>query len=146
MGELVATLTAHHRAVEGLVGRIDSQIAAAQFVEASATLNGMRDALLGHLAMEDGQLYPQLVAAAERTGQAGLATVARTFATNMASISTGLIAFFTRYPDGASLQRPTFAREWKSICAVLGDRIQQEESTLYPLHAKLMSGARPGSK
>lgn len=106
-----------------------------------------KELLTRHLRKEDTMLYPALRqsgarGAAGQSGQAGqadLGHVADDFATEMQSLSGGLLDFFTRYDadagrgDAGGLD---FARELGRIIIALKLRIQREESRLYPAYEK----------
>lgn len=95
-----------------------------------------KELLSRHLRKEDTMLYPALRQAA---GKGDLGNVADAFASEMQSISGGLLEFFARYDastgvvDAGGLD---FARELGRIIIALKMRIQREESRLYPAYEK----------
>jgi len=106
-----------------------------------------KELLTRHLRKEDTMLYPALrqsgargaAGQAGQNGQVDLGHVADDFATEMQSISGGLLDFFARYDadagrgDAGGLD---FARELGRIIIALKLRIQREESRLYPAYEK----------
>ncbi len=104
--------------------------------EVGVALDRLRQAVERHLALEDTDLYPSLSRLAEEKNQTGLSTTARMFSDNMKRISASMMTFFERY-RGKQIDQAVFARDWKGIRDVLQVRFQSEESTLYPMYARL---------
>ncbi|MDI1296539.1 MAG: hemerythrin domain-containing protein [bacterium] len=86
--------------------------------------------LIAHLALEDRILYPAMQRAPDdRT---------RTVAAKLQTETGALAEVFTRYMSSWTDER--IAREWRAFCAetqqilkALGERIEREDRTLYPL-------------
>ena len=133
---LIERLSEQHRQVETLVAGVTEALAHNRLARSRELLISIRSALLGHLALEDLELYPALIVAAQRAGLREEEQLARTFATNMERISQQLKEFFARHTshhaDSAALKH-----EFPSMLKALAARIQSEETMLYPLYTKL---------
>lgn len=133
--DLVATLKEQHAAVQKLVGALDEAIGRGDDAKCRELMRTMGSALMGHLALEDRELYPGLVKFAEEQDDRHLATVARTFMENMARISGALVGFVERHSSGnVGLDR--LRAEWPAVRQTLAQRIAAEETTLYPLFVR----------
>ena len=96
-------------------------------------LNSVKALLLAHLKLEDVKLYPALRQAAEKNAQ--LRSTVTIFAKDMELISKAALDFFDKYSK--SQNTVEFARDFGSLFAVLSNRINREESTLYAEYQKL---------
>ena len=134
MSSLVATLKAQHVAVQKMATEISKFLERKNIAGISAKLAELKAALLGHLELEDKNLYPALIKAAEKKDPAAVET-ARMFSTNMVGISSVLVGFLKKY-EGKSFSADAFAQDWQGILGALGARINSEEATLYPLFEK----------
>jgi hypothetical protein len=101
----------------------------------SATATGLRETLvkmnakLGlHLAMEDKDLYPNLM----KSGQGEVAAVAKRFVEEMGGIGAAFKEYLKKYPTGAAIEAnwEAFKTESGGILKVLGGRIEKEERDL----------------
>ncbi len=142
---LINTLKSQHQAVIGLVGQINDAVVRKDQPAIQKHLDVLGKALLGHLAIEDTELYPALIKAAETSGQDNLATTARLFATNMTFITRALKHFLGRYGTGAKFEMKTFPDDWKNIVSSLDARIRAEETTLYAMYEKV-TAAKAGPR
>lgn len=87
-----------------------------------------------HLAMEDDSLYPRLAS----SDNAQARTVATTFLQEMGGLAEVFTAFSRKWQVSAIEADPQgFTAESRKVLAALGDRIQRENSVLYPLADKL---------
>lgn len=96
--------------------------------------------LMTHLALEDRILYPALL-------QADGSDV-RTAATKLQTETGTLAACFSLYmtqwsDDRIAREWPAFCRDTETILRALGERIDREERTLYPLAERVDTSARP---
>ena len=136
MSTLLDSLLQQHAQIHELVRQLDAHLAASKLNEVAPTLERLRSTVERHLALEDADLYPSLARLAEEKKQTGLSATARMFSDNMKRISASMMAFFERH-RGRQIDPVSFAREWKGIRDVLLVRFQSEESTLYPMFARL---------
>ena len=134
MSSLVATLKAQHVAVQKMATEISKLVERKNIAGINAKLTDLKTALLGHLELEDKNLYPALIKAAEKKDPTAAET-ARMFSTNMVGISSVLIGFLGKY-EGKNFSADAFAQDWQGILGALGARINSEEATLYPLFEK----------
>lgn len=140
---LIQTLKSQHAAVLEMVKQMDARLEREDIPGAARLLTPFRRALEAHLALEDGELYPRLIQAADEKRDATLGQTARLFASNMGHISQLLRQFLAKYEGKASLELEPFRREWRAVAEVLGSRVDQEEKMLYPLYARVDGPAAP---
>lgn len=143
MNTLLTTLHAQHRAVATLAAEVSDAVAHGDCDGIQRSLHALRAALGAHLALEDAELYPALSRAAEQTGLALPTSIARTYEHNMTAISTALTAFLDSYHEQRWAQPNAldeFRRDWALVSQLLADRINSEETTLYPLYASWVGG------
>jgi hypothetical protein len=80
--------------------------------------------------MEDESLYPNLAKSADTKVKG----VADKFIKEMGGIAKAYLAYADKWTDKAVKENPKgFISETNGIIKVLGERIQKEESELYPL-------------
>jgi hypothetical protein len=137
MKDLVITLTAQHQSVLRMVASINGKVQKGDVQGISHALGDLRDALLAHLELEDRELYPNLIRAAEKQNQPNIVNATKTFATNMIDITGVLKQFLVRF-EGPKLDVNAFKPEWERIVGTLAARITSEESTLYPMFNQWM--------
>ena len=131
---LLDTLQREHAELTGLATQLDERIAASDLFGAHAAVLELKHALVAHVVLEDQQLYPSLVRAATRSGEGQSALTARTFAANMARVSSRLLAFVAR---DEAIGLAELADQWPAMKADLLARIDAEERTLYPMFRRL---------
>lgn len=138
--DLIATLKAQHGEVQKLMESFEQSLSKNEGAKAKELITTIGGALVGHLALEDRELYPALVKLAEQKNDQHLAMVARTFMENMSRISGALIGFIDRHSNpNVGIDR--LKAEWPAIRQTLGERIMSEESTLYPLYTRALKRA-----
>ena len=103
--------------------------------EGRALLHRTGQLVLAHLEREDRQLYPALRA------QPATRTLARQYADEMTQLTPAVVAFFDSYREG-SADPLGFKRSLGQLLAVLQQRIQREEGTLYPAYETHCADAR----
>ncbi|UGB38245.1 hemerythrin domain-containing protein [Frateuria soli] len=103
--------------------------------EGRERLQKARQAMLAHLDLEDGQLYPALEAHPSTTG------LARRYAVEMRQLTPALLAFFDAY-HGSDPDPQAFSRSLGQLLAVLQQRIRREEGQLYPAYEAHCEKAR----
>lgn len=96
-------------------------------------LFSLKSTLLGHLNVEDAQLYPPLRAEAEKNQ--ALKRTLDVFARDMETVSKDVFLFFDKYSNGGSGMQ--FAKDFGHLYALLSHRISKEENILYPEYEKL---------
>lgn len=133
---LIATLKSQHETLRQSVQLIDEALAAGDPSKLRAALEGFTTLLSSHLQQEDAELYPGLVKAAQEKKDAHVERTAQLFSTNMARISESLSAFLRRQGK-QQLQPSAFEREWRGFVAVLNQRLESEESALYPMYLRV---------
>ncbi|HVG62229.1 MAG TPA: hemerythrin domain-containing protein [Hyalangium sp.] len=131
---LIATLKQQHQELVRLVGEMNVVLERGDEAAVFAVLSSLSQALRTHLALEDREVYPALVRAAEASGDAKMLETARLFADNMQRITESLKDFLARHETSFHLER--FRTGWSTLSGVLAKRIESEETTLYPLYEK----------
>lgn len=132
--ELIDRLKADHRVLLELFGQIRQAFGAGRPADAAVLLNRFRSALQDHLLVESVRLYVYL----EHRLRADPASfrLIHDFRHEMDGIGKAATAFLSKYArlaDEAALQT-TFLAELDAVGQVLVERIQREESVLYPMY------------
>jgi len=98
---------------------------------ARSILNRLAGKLLIHLGAEDEHLYPHLLASNDEETK----RIAKQFVDEMGGISQAFIAYNDKWKTAASIQADAagFINETKAIYAALAERIEKENTILYPL-------------
>ena len=122
---LTATVGEQHGQVSALLDDLQQRGLAGP--EGRERLQKARQAMLAHLDLEDGQLYPALEAHAATAG------LARRYAGEMRQLTPALLAFFDAYLD-SDPDPQTLSRSLGQLLAVLQQRIRREEGQLYPAY------------
>lgn len=131
MSMLIEQLKGQHAALLGLLEKIRQQgIGSPSSVQ---MLMQAKQALLGHLRLEDEQLYPVLHEAAR--GSPHLRTILDVFARDMEAVTQEAIAFFDKYAKGGSGRE--FGADFGRFHALLVRRIGNEETALYEEYERL---------
>lgn len=98
-------------------------------VRAIALRTALCDLLQGHLAKEDVEVYPRLMAAPDPA----TAYLAGQFFTDYASLTYDLTAYLTRWPEAAAAAEwPAFCGATRTVLRQLRQRISDENEILYP--------------
>lgn len=84
-----------------------------------------------HLAMEDNSLYPELL----RHANPEIQSKAKAFVDEMGGIKKAFGEYLAKYPSAPAIQASAegFAKDTQALFAVLGKRIEAEDSVLYPM-------------
>jgi hypothetical protein len=136
MTGIIETLETQHGLLRKLAAEIDRALAEGRMDQVAAQVLKMRTALEAHVALENADFYPAMVGMAERQGQPQMLQIVKLFDQNMRVIAEGLTRFFNRFA-GKPFERASFEPEWKALAKVLAQRIEDEESTLHPIHRRL---------
>jgi regulator of sigma D len=115
-----------------LVGQMNAALESGEEAAVCSVLSSLSQALRAHLALEDREIYPGLIRAAEASGDAKMLETAKIFASNMQRITESLQDFLSRHQAEFHLDR--FRTGWGTLSGVLAKRIESEETTLYPLY------------
>ena len=125
--EALALATKIMSATQRLLETEDAAAAAA----IEADFSQLDSTLRLHFAQEDKELYPRLMASADRT----TAATAKAFFDEMGGLGPRFHAFSRRWivPGAIAAQPHAFAEESAAIFATLAARIAHENEELYPL-------------
>lgn len=132
--DLIDKLTRDHHHLLTLFGKTQAAARSGDVIAAAAWLESFRISLQDHLLTENVRLYVYLehLLADDPRSHA----LIQDFRHEMDGVGKTLVAFLGRYQDLAT--RPdlakAFAEELTAIGGVLVQRIEREESTLYPLY------------
>lgn len=133
MTNLVAELKAEHQKLVAVLTDIKAKgVTTKEGVQALMQAKG---AVLAHLKKEDTFLYPEMKMAAEKNPQ--LKQTLEIFAKDMDKVTAQVLEFFTKYQNGGT--GIEFAKDIGAVMTVLANRIQREESALYPEYDKMKS-------
>ncbi|WP_224248406.1 hemerythrin domain-containing protein [Hyalangium gracile] len=136
---LIDTLRKQHQELIRLAGQMDDMLARGDEAGARGVLASLSQVLRAHLSLEDQEIYPGLIRAAQVSQDERMLETARTFASNMQRITESLRDFVSRHEASFHLER--FRAGWGALSTVLASRIASEEKTLYPLYERRV-GAR----
>lgn len=129
----VEILKAQHRriirlasALGGLAGTLKTQDDASRARELMTALNA---ALIEHLAIEDDELYPELM----KADDASVRQLAEHYVDDMGAISGAWAHYFGEWSQARILSdRSRFAVATKWLIGALAHRVEREDDTLYP--------------
>lgn len=132
--DLVDQLIGDHRKLVEMYQEIKAQFSAGNFTAVSMKLDELRIALQGHLLTENVRLYIYL----ERclAGDEINYDLIRGFRREMDGIGRSAMNFLKKY-EAIGVDRElasAFIKDLDAVGAILVDRIQREESVLYPLY------------
>ncbi|MBN8806842.1 MAG: hemerythrin domain-containing protein [Sphingomonas sp.] len=129
--------------IVAMVAQIGAQPTSAQAFRLTILLAKLVGTLRIHFAQEDRHLYPSLMA----SGQGGTAAVARRFFEEMGHLGPALMAFVERWrsPDAIVADWTGYRDEQRAVFTALADRIERENTILYPLADELTDTARGAS-
>ena len=132
---VTATFRRQHDEISVLVERLGELIASPESIpEKTADIAQTKAKLTGkismHLAAEDKSLYPKLAA----SSNANISKTARAFQAEMGALSEIYAAFTKKWTVSAVAEAPAdFATEASAVLKALSDRIDRENTQLYPL-------------
>jgi hypothetical protein len=132
--DLIASLQNDHQTLLSLYGEINEAFAEKRYTDVSSMLTSFRSGLNAHLLTENVRLYIYL----DRSlaGDATSSELIHGFRKEMDDIAKVALGFLRKYEaigvDEGLASR--FEADFATIGKVLVERIQKEESTLYPLY------------
>lgn len=129
----------HHSEVRRLIATISDLLDADHIARDSAPISTAIRELSGkfsiHLAMEDGLLYPRMVASDDGS------ETARRFQEEMGGLKSEFDAYKRRWPNRSAISGDPvgFVAETRGVIRALTTRIRREEDVLYPLGDRLIA-------
>ena len=134
--ELISQLKHDHEGLLKTFTAILNASAANDWSKVFPLLDAFRKALNGHLLKEGVKLYAYM--STNLSNDPDLALIYRSYKSEMSQIGKVVFSFFDEYKTAATLRdesaRKRFVEKLNEIAPVLIDRIQREESQLYPLY------------
>lgn len=130
-----ARLIGEHAEIAARAGRLAAATVAGDATTIRAALDCLGDALVEHLATEDREIHPRLMAARDGPTRLGAQEARRRYET-LAEDWVALIGHWTQARIAAD--RDGFAAESSALIERLHARIREEDDLLYP--AALASG------
>lgn len=132
--ELVDSLKSDHHALLGLYGEIQADFENADYPNVSKKLEDFKGALQGHLLTENIRLYIYLDRSlANDPMNSELIRGFRKEMDEIAKVAMGFINKYSAIGVDEDLARH-FGQDFATIGKVLGERIEKEETILYPLY------------
>lgn len=131
MNNLVSELKAEHQKLVSVLTEMKAK--GVTTPEGLKVLMQAKGAVVAHLKKEDTFLYPEMRSAAARDPK--LQQTLDIFAKDMEKVTAQVLEFFDKYQNGGS--GIEFAKDIGALMTVLANRIQREESALYPEYDKL---------
>ena len=131
---LVNGLKRDHRELVDLYGRIGRLIESGHFGDIPGELLVFKTRLEAHLLTENVRFYTYLEQSLE--GDADNVAIIHDFRREMNTIARAVIEFVKRYQTARfdEPQRKQFTDEYAKVGGLLAQRIEREESNLYPLY------------
>lgn len=134
--ELIGGLLHDHSAVRELVEQINRLATDGRLMDVPAFLLTLRNAFKVHVGQEDVKLYIYMKYAFAATDKAS-ADIVAAYQNEMSKTGRVVDKFISKYQEMTypeSALTHSFAKEWAGIVAALADRMEREETTLYPLY------------
>lgn len=125
-------LVGEHEALAMLIATLRAELRAARPRpdRAFRTLKRLAKALAAHLAHEDREVYPELIASADPATSA----IAQQFTRSFGALAEDWVAHLARWPTPpTAADWSEFARETLGMTARLKTRIAEENAVLYPV-------------
>ena len=118
-----------------LAAELDSNKLTDDASSARSALSKLAGKLILHLGAEDEYLYPALMASSD----AETKKTAQEFVDEMGGIATAFVAYKDKWPTATAIQSDVngFINETKAIYGALAQRINKENTVLYPMMDKL---------
>lgn len=131
---LVASLKRDHADLVALYQRIGQSQQAGKFNEIRAELINFKTRFEAHILTENVRFYTYLEQSLTANGDN--VDLMRDFRREMNAIARGAVDFVKRYQSAAfdQVQREQFAQDYQAVGALLTQRIEREEASLYPLY------------
>jgi hypothetical protein len=133
--ELIGKLKQDHQALLALFGSIQAAFAAGRLQEVAGHLDAFRTGIQSHLLIENVRLYIYLEH--QLAGDEASHQLIHDFRHEMDGIGKAVVGFLAKYKDLSVDTNlvASFGRDLEAVGKVLVDRIQREETTLYPLYS-----------
>lgn len=122
--------------VQLIAGKLDeSALASGGAMEASEMLTKLTGKLLVHLAAEDYGLYPKMLASGDRE----MASTAKQYQDGMGGLKEAYQAYYAKWNRGDKIGKDPagFIADTQGVFEALGERVQKENTILYPLADRL---------
>jgi Hemerythrin HHE cation binding domain len=132
--ELVPALKRDHSDLVKLYGLIGESAQSGDFQQIPQMLNAFKVHLEGHLIAENVRFYNYVENGLQ--GDAENTALVRSFRREMNAIARGVVDFVKKYQVGTfdSAMRAEFLVDYQTVGGLLAQRIEREESSLYPLY------------
>jgi hemerythrin-like domain-containing protein len=124
-----------HEDLLKIAGQMAALFNAGDLEKDASTMRSLLSMLAGklkiHLALEDEHLYPKLL----QHSDAQVRETAKFFVHEMGGIADAFTQYMEKWPTPSSIQAnpQSFIDDTSGIFKVLGERIEKENSKLYPL-------------
>ena len=122
--------------VKEISGKLDEDaLSGSGAVEVKELVTRFAGKLLIHLAAEDDALYPKLIAAADHE----ISDTAKRFKDEMGGLKEDFLAYQAQWGRAEHIQKDPagFVRETQRLFKALGNRVEREDTVLFPLADRL---------
>jgi hypothetical protein len=132
--ELVPALKHDHTKLVQLFGQVGDEAGRGDFSEIPQMLMAFKVHLEGHLIAENVRFYNYVENAMQ--GDAENTALIRSFRREMNAIARGVVDFVKKYQlvHFDETLREEFMEDYRTVGGLLAQRIEREESSLYPLY------------
>lgn len=131
----------HHKEVSELTGKISDLISPGLDEKKAADIRGLLSVLAGklsiHLALEDKDLYPRMIAHEDKF----VSSLARKYQLEMGEIADRFAQYTRKWPTPSAIHKNSgeFTAETESIFRSLSRRMDKEDNELYAAFDRLSS-------
>jgi hypothetical protein len=131
---LIERLTGDHRRLLEIYKHVQAALGKGDFVAVKRQLGDFRTALQEHLLTENVKFY--VYVSRQLASDESSSKIISDFRSEMQHIGRVVMDFLRKYTEGPldAASADSFRAEFEQIGAALGQRIQREEGTLYPLY------------
>jgi len=122
--------------VRSIAGTLDeSALAGGATAEASELLTRLTGKLMVHLAAEDYALYPKMI----ESDDAEAASTAKQYRDEMGGLKEAFQGYYARWNNREKIgsDPANFIAETRGVFEALGQRVERENTVLYPLADRL---------
>ena len=122
--------------IQAIAGNLDeSALANGAAADASEMLTKLAGKLLVHLAAEDYGLYPKMI----ESGNGEAVSTAKQYQDEMGGLKEAFTGYYAKWNGAEKIRADAagFIAETQGVFKALGERVQKENTVLYPLADRL---------
>ncbi|HJP99862.1 MAG TPA: hemerythrin domain-containing protein [Rhodanobacteraceae bacterium] len=131
--ELIPHFVASHRGLSGLADQLEAKVVERKYFEATQLLRQFKTDIFRHFLEENVRFYTYLAYCLKTDAEGGamMADMRR----EMGEVGRAITRFLKEFEAGIGADNAgAFLHQFKDVVAILADRIQREEGSLYTLY------------